>query len=152
MKLTDTATVATERGLSGEASPPSSWCRPEVCGTKRCSKQRHLRRDDAWTVGRGVWQRTHKLTEKREDDLRTQRRKRRKLCRLSSFLFSRSRTPRSRLLRQPVPAVGHEGAARGLPARARGAGDTHPRDQGTLRLSQCSYVFGCCSLFTDQLI
>src|SRR5918994_6711571 len=43
--------------------------------------------DHVWTDGRRVWQRTRKLTEMREDDLRPQHRKRRNLCRLSLFPF-----------------------------------------------------------------
>src|ERR671911_416496 len=47
---------------------------------------------------------------------------------------SGTRAPRPRLLRQPVPPVGHEGVQRGLPARPRGTGDPHPRRKGALRL------------------
>jgi hypothetical protein len=36
MKVTDTATAAGERVLSDDAYLPSSWCRPEGCGTKGC--------------------------------------------------------------------------------------------------------------------
>jgi hypothetical protein len=39
MKVTDTATAAGERVLSDDAYLPSSWCRPEGCGTKGCSEE-----------------------------------------------------------------------------------------------------------------